>query len=669
VYFSYDTCGDEDVWTATNHQDACVNQQFEKDCYAKSKCGWDTGNERCLGKDLLQACHATSTAAPKATHSLSHTDEIRRKAAETAVDRVVEKEAKADSFLRFAEALKKAFQAAKQKSADAAQKAKALQNTTASKAAEEALVAARKFEKVETLKAREKMATEEKMSSQKSEEKTSAEVAKKEIDFAKSLDTLRKIEVAEKEAEKKVASATSAEKAAAAKVKKAEETVKAAMEAENASAAKAADAKITELTWEKDLTKLEAAEKMATQKTTEAQRTAEVAATRAEQVKESEHAASAEAAADSREFSHAAARLAVVKNADRTARAEFGSKYGSSSCPCVGIDNITGATTVVVNDSTRAMYPADTGAHCAAWDNGREPLSCMEGQVPGGGHGWCAQPWCYVDPCNCDLDLRPKASSYLPDGTYQSKPIYYSYATCGGKDTWSAEQKHKAQVADDSMCKDEVRVGKGGHRNQWHVGGKDECKCIGINGEEGSVEFVISEAQVAVPADTGTKCGAWDLTTNPACRGNTSRIPEWCTKRWCFVDPCSCPLATPPKTSSYLPHARLGGKSVYYSYDTCGAEDVWTAANYKDACVNQRSEKACYKVAKCGWDADKKLCLGKDLVNQCKHPDPIAAIITTTSTTTTPEVQTASLKDIAIPVLLAMSGAVAVVAVFAAMCA
>ena len=68
-----------------------------------------------------------------------------------------------------------------------------------------------------------------------------------------------------------------------------------------------------------------------------------------------------------------------------------------------------------------------------AWDNDRNNVSCKEGQKPGKDrahaflqfgvalwlllfhwfgslwpslkdNGWCAEQWCYVDPCNCDLD-------------------------------------------------------------------------------------------------------------------------------------------------------------------------------------------------------------------------------------------------------------------------
>merc|ERR1719163_280762 len=36
---------------------------------------------------------------------------------------------------------------------------------------------------------------------------------------------------------------------------------------------------------------------------------------------------------------------------------------------------------------------------------------------------WCADPWCYIDLCSCDLS-DPTNSNYFP------AELHYSYATC-----------------------------------------------------------------------------------------------------------------------------------------------------------------------------------------------------------------------------------------------
>jgi len=261
------------------------------------------------------------------------------------------------------------------------------------------------------------------------------------------------------------------------------------------------------------------------------------------------------------------------------------SMYGFLDCPCVGLDNLSGVTTVVVNGTLKVEYPADLGAHCATWDNGLEPVSCQDGQDPGEGNGWCAQKWCFVDPCNCNIPVKPKTSSYLPDGTYQGKPIFYSYATCSGVDTWNDDQAVPMTEAEESLCADHVAESDQG---------KDECKCIGIAGEPGFTDVLISGAAVSFPADTGTSCKAWDLESNPECAVNASHIPEWCGKSWCYVDPCSCSLAVPPKTSAYVPNAKFQGHTIYYSYDTCGSVDSWTAEKHGHACVNQKNHSDCH---------------------------------------------------------------------------
>lgn len=287
-----------------------------------------------------------------------------------------------------------------------------------------------------------------------------------------------------------------------------------------------------------------------------------------------------------------------------------GHRFGSASCPCIGFDNISGST-LVLSGSTKLQYPADVGAHCAAWDDDRDPFSCKDNQHPGIGKGWCAQQWCFVDPCNCDLPLEPKASTYLPDAQYQGKPLYYSYATCGGDEHNSIKAKHvEAEKPIWSVCE----------KNVYDLGawGKQECKCIGIGGVTGTTNFTVGGKRLAVPAETGTKCASWDLQNNPECSESNTDLPGWCVKQWCFVDPCSCSLAVSPKQSTYLPHASVDGRAVYYSYETCNSGDLWTTSNNKYACINQNTSQACTGLYGCGWDADKQECLGRYPLHECK---------------------------------------------------
>ncbi|CAL1169270.1 unnamed protein product [Cladocopium goreaui] len=124
-----------------------------------------------------------------------------------------------------------------------------------------------------------------------------------------------------------------------------------------------------------------------------------------------------------------------------------GYNFGSAKCPCVGLAGLDGTTTVKLDANTSVDYPGSFAAYCRAWDNGRNNVSCKEGQEPGKDKGWCAESWCYVDPCNCELDEPatkvPDDGGYMPHSSYQGRGMWYSYKTCGGKDYWMTPEKKK----------------------------------------------------------------------------------------------------------------------------------------------------------------------------------------------------------------------------------
>jgi len=311
--------------------------------------------------------------------------------------------------------------------------------------------------------------------------------------------------------------------------------------------------------------------------------------------------------------------------------------FGSSKCPCIGFDNVDGTTVVQIDEKTKHDYPLELGGSCKAWDDNRHPTGCQKGQTPGKGNGWCAQQWCYVDPCNCNIPVPPKVSAYLPKATYQNKPVYYSYATCGGKDTWTSEH-HKAACVNQKSAGDCAKLDKCGwsgseclgkevlgqcsqkmHGFSWGMG---NCRCIGIDDREGSLQALIAKDKtMKYPAETGGTCEAWDANRHPDCLKGDA--PKWCKQAWCYVDPCSCKLSVPPKTSAYVPEGKYKGRPIYYSYATCGSVDHWTAENHKASCVNQKSEEACGKLKKCGWTG--KECLGKDLMEVCEGSSSASA--------------------------------------------
>lgn len=314
----------------------------------------------------------------------------------------------------------------------------------------------------------------------------------------------------------------------------------------------------------------------------------------------------------------------VAVSLNQTAEA---ASYGNGKCQCIGLDQISGETIVDVAGS-KVSYPADLGARCQAWDDDKNP-SCKAGQTPGQGKDWCAQAWCYVDPCKCDIPVSPKTSSYLPNANYQGKPVYYSYETCGATDLWTATEHKTACVNqatkadclkgdkcawDGKKCGGAEVMGACSKKLHGFKFGRSNCRCIGIDDQPGTTNMKVGNASIAYPADAGASCEAWDQNRNPDCQKPDA--PAWCFQSWCYVDPCTCKSTEAPALSSYLPDAKFQGKPIYYSYGTCGSVDTWTAANHAEACINQKSEGDCGKLSgKCSWTG--KECLGKEAAGAC----------------------------------------------------
>ncbi|CAK0849470.1 unnamed protein product [Prorocentrum cordatum] len=128
----------------------------------------------------------------------------------------------------------------------------------------------------------------------------------------------------------------------------------------------------------------------------------------------------------------AAQQAPAPPNSTRAAKVQL---YGSSQCQCIGI-NSEGTMKISVNGTT-LDYPRATGSSCQAWDSQRHP-DCQSSSSP----SWCRSSWCYVDAASCDLRgaQAPEVSLYLQDARFQGRQLYYSYATCGSTDTWTADR-------------------------------------------------------------------------------------------------------------------------------------------------------------------------------------------------------------------------------------
>lgn len=259
---------------------------------------------------------------------------------------------------------------------------------------------------------------------------------------------------------------------------------------------------------------------------------------------------------------------------------------GSKDCPCIGLKGLNG-TAAVNFDGVYVDYPVDVGSYCAPWDDGRDKNSCLEGQDPGKGNGFCGQSWCFVDACSCaGLDQPPAMSRYMRSIFYQGRPLYYSYATCGSQDTWTAKKNDIACVnaKTEEACTaagDNCLWGDtpGGQKCMaWEAGGlcmdlpevsdwgQSKCPCVGFTGLNGTVWHDGD----SYPGEMGSVCKKWDADHSHHCSGDQKA--EWCAEPWCFVDPTNCNIEAKPIKSSYFPEATSMGHSLHYSYETCGGK-------------------------------------------------------------------------------------------------
>jgi len=116
------------------------------------------------------------------------------------------------------------------------------------------------------------------------------------------------------------------------------------------------------------------------------------------------------------------------------------SKWGHEDCRCIGIAPQPGNMQVEIKGK-KVAFPADTGGQCKTHEKEHHP-ECKSATPP----DWCNQAWCYVDPCTCTIPISPKTNTYVPEANYQGRPVYYSYATCGGTDSWTGGNHDSACV-------------------------------------------------------------------------------------------------------------------------------------------------------------------------------------------------------------------------------
>jgi len=306
-------------------------------------------------------------------------------------------------------------------------------------------------------------------------------------------------------------------------------------------------------------------------------------------------------------------------------------KYGNSKCPCIGIDNLKGDFPVPFEVyNAKVNYPVEVGSSCEAWEKNTAP-DCQKADAP----DWCKQKWCYVDPCNCDLEVLPKQTSM--GLTYQGSTAYWSYKTCGGVDLWSTglkdacvNQKNEKDCSSLSKCawdgkqcggKEVVQTCKAAKMLDETIHGQEDCRCIGIGGKNGISKMYINDThEVGYPADVGSRCLPWEGAVHPDCQkpyeSYAPSNPAWCYAKWCWVDPCKCKTKAQPMAVMAANSAlKFQGMVAHWSYEACGSVNSWAAANKEKYCSTQKSSSDCSKLGKCAWTGTE--CLTKEVAKLC----------------------------------------------------
>jgi hypothetical protein len=150
------------------------------------------------------------------------------------------------------------------------------------------------------------------------------------------------------------------------------------------------------------------------------------------------------------------------------------------------------------------------------------------------------------------------------------------------------------------------------------VYGQDGCRCVGFAGKKnGKAVLAVSDYEEAIyDSNVGSSCKAWERDAHPECKKTDGTKPAFCEQRWCYVDPCTCNTKTPPRTvmESNMDQ-RFQGKTVYWSYETCGSEDKWSETLKSEYCVTQTTKATCEMMDKCLWTGST--CIGKALKEVC----------------------------------------------------
>jgi len=243
-----------------------------------------------------------------------------------------------------------------------------------------------------------------------------------------------------------------------------------------------------------------------------------------------------------------ASRVSAPRNASGC-----GETTGATSCPCINSNGQTPVNGKLITDKPGFkdhQYPIDYGKQCTPHAEPGQP-GC-QGNYP---QGWCSNPFCYVDPCNCN-DPLIGLSDYFTRTT-SGKPLYYSYATCGNSDGYNTLKCPAITTSNLCNADDECT---------WSGGA---CGVSTINR--------LPAAMCAYKCSAATNCDQFTTTPAPAPSPSPSSSPS------------SSPSPSPSPSSSPSPSPSSSGGTVVGTVN-CPSVGSVSTSTVKFGDMNQGAE-------------------------------------------------------------------------------
>lgn len=297
-------------------------------------------------------------------------------------------------------------------------------------------------------------------------------------------------------------------------------------------------------------------------------------------------------------------------------------RLSTAGVPLVTRTGANGVTTkhYAAGMQNYTLHASDFGASCkkhlepaqAACTN----LATGEELPDGERASWCDEPWCYVDPCTCNLaDVAggPTVKTWLNERGV-NPVMAYSYNNC------------KSAGIDSSMF---------GQSNDFDTVKYCDppCQCQSLPttvpramAPDGSQHTIAAKKDFRpYPGDFGASCKTHLETGDSRCFNLVTgeELPEgeraaWCRDPWCFVDPCTCNLADVGGGPSGAFMNEDGSETIVgYSYGNCKAssspdyavfgQSEFDKKLYCDKEVTCSAVKDVYKKNECCGKPDKSI--------------------------------------------------------------